>query len=172
MLKLDGISIAGICSAVPKQVLKLEDIAGFTQEEANKLADAMGFVSFRVADENMTTSDYCAIAAKRLMEHLGISSESIDAVIFISQTADYILPSTSVTLQARLKLREDILTFDINQGCPGFIYGIFQGSALIRSGVHRVLLCIGETSSKLVNPMDRPAKAFFGDGAAAVILER
>lgn len=171
MFKLNGIKVAAICSVVPQNIVRIEDVAGFVPSEIEKVIDTIGFVSFHVADDDMTTSDYCVAAAQKLMNQLGIAPDSIDAIIFVSQTPDYVMPSTSITMQPRLGLREDVLAFDINQGCPGFIYGIFQAGSLINAGLRRVLLCVGDTASKMINPMDRSARAFFGDAAAAVLIE-
>ncbi len=171
MLKLSGIKLTGIASVAPKQILRMEEIAGFDPMGIDKVIDAMGFSSFHIADEDMTTSDYCVAASQRLIKHLCVTSESIDAIIFVSQTPDYFMPSTSIIMQSRLGLRDDVLAFDINQGCPGFIYGIFHAASLIHSGLNRVLLCVGDTASKMINPLDRSARAFFGDAAAAIMIE-
>ena len=111
-------------------------------------------------------------ASENLLNELAISHNEIDAIIFVSQTPDYIMPATSCILQDRLKLRNDIVAFDINYGCSGYIYGLFQSALLVNSGCcRRVLLCVGDTISKYLDPQDRKSRLVFGDGASASIIE-
>ena len=79
-----------------------------------------------------------------------INKEEIDLLVFISQTPDYRMPATSVTLQHRLGLPNNTIAFDINLGCSAFIYGLSVVYGLMeRSGLRKALLLDGETRSKV-----------------------
>jgi 3-oxoacyl-[acyl-carrier-protein] synthase-3 len=83
------------------------------------------------------------------------------------------MPATSGILQDRLGLNRHILSYDINQGCAGFVYGLSLGfSLLLQPGIRKVLLLDGETRSKVYSPKDRKTAFIFGDAGAAAILER
>ncbi|EBK2059949.1 hypothetical protein AAL85_24445 [Salmonella enterica subsp. enterica serovar Typhi] len=92
-----------------------------------------------------TTSDLCFAAAEKLLTDLKWDRSSIDGVVFISQTPDYVLPATSCILQDRLGLPASSFAFDINLGCSGFVYGTWVVSKLLNPTCRRVLLLNGDT---------------------------
>jgi len=51
---------------------------------------------------------------------------------FVTQTPDDLMPGVAVQLQHRLGLSKDVVAFDINYGCSGYIYGLYQAAMLIR----------------------------------------
>src|SRR5207302_10917397 len=123
------------------------------------------------AEEGVTASDLCFEAAETLLGDSTIKRDEVDAILFVSQTPDYLLPATSVVLQSRLKLPTASLALDFNYGCSGYIYGLFQAFLLVQSGVARnVLLCAGETTTKLISPRDKAVRFLFGDGGSATLI--
>jgi 3-oxoacyl-[acyl-carrier-protein] synthase-3 len=62
---------------------------------------------------------------------------------------------------------------DVNTACTSFLYGLSSATALIRTGVVRNALVIGaELISPFMDWSDRDVAVLFGDGAAAVVLQR
>lgn len=173
-LHFDGIGIAGIAGCVPKQVIKTLDCTQyFPREDVVKLAEKTGIYERRFADKDTCSSDLCYAAANKLFEETGIGRDEIDVLLFISQTADYRMPATSIILQERLGLSHDTIAFDINLGCSAFLYGLSVAySFLSQSSIRRVLLLDGETRSKVYSPKDRKTAFLFGDGGIAAIIER
>jgi len=115
----------------------------------------------------------CYVAASGLLQELGYGADSIDVLIFLSQTPDYIVPPTSSILQNRLGLSKDTACFDINLACSGYVYGLSVAFALATQiGVNRVLLLTGETLSKIISNEDKATAPLFGDGAAATVVEK
>lgn len=131
-----------------------------------------GIQSRPVTDDKTCTSDLCHCAATKLLDSLQISPDSIDALIFVSQTPDYILPPTSYVLQNRLGLSTDVAAFDVNLGCSGYTYGLWLASSLLQGQIDRVLLLVGDTCSKFTSDQDRSTFPLFGDAAAATIIEK
>ena len=68
----------------------------------------------------MCASDLCFKAALQLMEDNDIAPESIDVLLFMSQTSDYRIPATAPILQHRLGLSIDTLCLDLTLGCSGY----------------------------------------------------
>jgi 3-oxoacyl-[acyl-carrier-protein] synthase-3 len=120
----------------------------------------------------MCTSDICFAAADRLLNDLAWPRESVDALIFVSQTPDYVLPATSCCLQERLRLSKRCAAFDVGLGCSGHIYGLWIASSLlVGGGARRVLLLTGDTHSYICSPLDRSVALLFGDAGTATALE-
>lgn len=173
-LQFEGVGITAMSAAVPKRVvINREYTEVFSKEEADEIVDKTGIEQRRFADENTCSSDLCLAAAERLIADNGINKEDIDLLVFISQTPDYRMPATSVTLQHRLGLSNKTIAFDINLGCSAFLYGLLVMYGMMeRSGLKKALLLDGETRSKVYSPRDRRSAFLFGDGGVAALIER
>ena len=174
IVKLNNISISAISTAIPKQQFEIKDLCpSYSTEEIKRLVSVTGIESVRIAPKDLCTSDLCLEAAKLLLLELGVSPSDIDGIVFVSQTPDYIMPATSLILQAKLNLRKDIVAFDINYGCSAYVYGLLQASLLVSSSsCKKVLVCVGDVISKYVNPRDKSLIVIFGDAGSATLVEK
>lgn len=134
-LTASGVAIRGIASAVPVGKQTTADLAKlFGEEEAQKIAQGTGVKTRRVAPPDQCCSDLCFAATQILLKGLAWERESIDAMLFVSQSFDYPLPATSCILSARLGLPKTCAAFDVGLGCSGYVYGLWIASGLIASG--------------------------------------
>lgn len=173
-IQYEGVGITAMSAAVPKRaIINREYTEVFSQEEANEIVDKTGIEERRFADSETCSSDLCLAAAEKLLEDNQIDKEEIDLLVFISQTPDYRMPATSVTLQHRLGLPNKTIAFDINLGCSAFLYGLSVVYGMMeRSNLKKALLLDGETRSKVYSPRDRRSAFLFGDGGVAALIER
>jgi len=169
---LSHVRLAGIVASVPATVLGVDDLSRvFGEAEARKISESSGVVTRYVAPPNLCTSDLCAAAAEKLLEGLGWVRESVDLLVFVSQTPDYVLPPTACVLQRRLDLPKSCAAFDVNLGCSGFTYGLWMAASLLSSGgVRRALLLVGDTVTHIVSPLDRALAPLFSDAGSATAL--
>ena len=131
-----------------------------------------GIAKRHIAAAGECASDLGIVAAQRLFERHDIDPQSIDFLLFCTQSPDYPLPTTACIMQDRLGLSTSAGALDFNLGCSGFVYGLALADGLIRSSaVKRILLVTAETYSKYIHPTDRSLRTIFGDGAAATLLE-
>ena len=131
-----------------------------------------GIASRHIAAADECASDLGVAAARKLFDQFDIDPQSIDFLLFCTQTPDYPLPTTACLMQERLGLRSDVGALDFNLGCSGFVYGLALADGLIRLGsTRRILLITSETYSKYIHPTDRSLRTIFGDGAAATLIE-
>lgn len=172
--KLDNVKIQAIATYLPERILEMSSLYGLYGEANVKMVmNATGVERVHVANENQTASDMCYVAANFLLDKENVNKNDIDGLVFISQTADYRSPATSVILQDKLGLSKDTVCFDISYGCSGYIYGIFQASILINSGAcKKVLVLAGDTTTKLINNKDRAQRLVFGDAGSATIVSK
>jgi 3-oxoacyl-[acyl-carrier-protein] synthase-3 len=170
---ISGVKMSGICSAVPEKVFSIENVAEHIgEEEAKKIVKNTGVRKRHVVSSDMCTSDLCVHAAEKLMEGLNWDREEIGALVFVTQTPDYLLPATSCTLQHRLSLSTNSVALDINLGCSGYVYGLWILSNLMKcSRIQKGLLLAGDTISRICNPLDRSTSPLFGDSGTATALE-
>ena len=157
---------------LPSNILTNEDLyKEFSNYEPSQIESKIGIRNRHIVSENETALDLAFDACEKVLKEYDRSK--IDFLILCTQSPEYILPTTACILQDRLGLRTDIGAFDFNLGCSGFVYGLAISKGLISSGVaNNILLVTSETYTRHINPKDYANKSIFGDGAAAVILEK
>lgn len=172
-LTINNVRIAGISACVPKTVEENISLPIFKdKEEAQKVIASTGIERKRISDVNTTTSDMGFAAAKKLIADLKWEKDSIDCLIFVSQTRDFTVPQTACLLQDRLGLRNDIFVVDMPIGCSAFVHGLSVISSLLsHGGLKRGILINGETNTKNHSMQDRTVRPLFGDAATATAVE-
>lgn len=171
-VEIKNVKMQGMAIAVPKQVFenKEYDVVPLNQRDA--FVEAIGIERHHIAPKDVCTSDLCQVAAEDVMQKVGWAKEDIDVLIFVSQTPDYHMPSTSCVLQSRMELPKTCMTFDISQGCSGYVYGLSVMGSLLSSGtMKKGLLLVGNTQSKNVNYADKSTFPLFGDAGSATAFE-
>ncbi|MBQ6619120.1 MAG: ketoacyl-ACP synthase III [Thermoguttaceae bacterium] len=144
-LHFNHIRIAGFGAGVPKNVVENDE--GAVSSDVYSASDFVKTtgVRRRRVDFELTTSDLCLPAAERLIADLGWDKKEIDALIFVSQTADYFLPATACILQDKLGLGRECYAADVSLGCSGWVYGLSYVASLIESGtIRKAILLAGD----------------------------
>ena len=148
------------------------DTTEFSLSEVRKVVAMAGIQARRLADESICSSDLCLAAANRVLESLDWERNSIGALIMVTQSPDYFLPSTSCIVQERLGLSDQCAAFDVGLGCSGYPYGLWLAAMMLESGgLNRVLLLHGETPARFADKSDRSVSLLFGDAGSATALE-
>ena len=105
--------------------------------------------------------------ARPLIYDLGWNKEEIEAVVFVSQTADYILPATSCIIQDRIGLPKECFTLDISLGCSGWVHGLSVVASLMQNGtIRRALLLVGDAKTRVID-----SDPLFGHAGTATAVE-
>ena len=161
-------------ACVPKDIVHNKDLGYLIPEkDIDKTIRNIGVAERRIASEDVCASDLCVKAAERLMADNGIDPESIDVLLFMSQTPDFRIPATGPLLQHRLGLGTDTLAMDLSLGCSGYVFALSTAFAYASmEGVNRVLLLDGETFSKIVNRRDKVDWPLYGDAGTATLVEK
>lgn len=166
-------AIRGIVSSVPpRRFDNLKDATAFEPKEVEKVVRMAGVKTRYLAGDSICSSDLCVAAARRLMESLQWAPESVDALIFVTQTPDYFLPSTCCVAHRALGLKDTCASFDVGLGCSGYPYGLWLAASMLQNpGIRRVLLLHGETPTRFSDQSDRAVALLFGDAGSATGLE-
>lgn len=171
---IDGVAIRAIAAALPaRRVDVVADLsARFGAEEMAKVSKSTGITAFREVDQQ-TSADLCVAAVEQLRKTAKLDPATVDALIFVTQTPDYLMPATGAVLQHRLGMPKSCVTFDVNSGCAGYVHGLYLAASLIAgSRIRRVLVLAGDTSTKLIHPHDRALRVLFGDAGSATLIEQ
>ncbi len=188
-----AIKFTGIGSCIPQNTIKnsafLEkrfknpdgsSVPGSNDLIIKKFKAITGISERRYADEDVTSSDLAAIAAKRAIENAQIDPETLDYIIVAQNFGDVkhnrtqsdAVPSLASRVKHHLKIENpSCVAYDVIFGCPGWLQGVIQAHAFIKSGIAKKCLVIGaETLSRVIDPHDRDSM-IFSDGAGATVIE-
>lgn len=168
--------IASILSILPGKVVNYDDELedyNFPIRQSQMLGKMMDYHTRRQCEPEDGVSDYALYGIEYMLREGWIRKDEIDAIVVVSSSQDYIMPTVSYLLHGRLGLTEDVYCCDIVQQCGGFQYGLAQSFMLMDTmGFRRVLLVTGEMTSKKIGPHDRNARPIIGDAVAVTVVEQ
>ncbi|WP_240413803.1 beta-ketoacyl-ACP synthase III [Paenibacillus periandrae] len=124
--------------------------------------------------QDETAAEMGASAAYAALANAGLTFADIDCIVCTSGTMQQPIPCTAVLIQKAMQQEHSgVPCFDINSTCLSFVTGLDTMSYLIDAGRYRrVLLIATEIASEGINWTDKESASLFGDGAAAVVIER
>ena len=191
-MKINSV-ITGTGSYIPELVKENKDFLNddFLNEDGTafgydnevvieKFKAITGIGERRYASAELNSSDLAYFAALKAIEDAGIDKEEIDYIILAHNFGDVkkdtiqsdLLPSLASRVKYRLGIKNSsCVAYDILFGCPGWIQGVIQAEAFIKSGIAKKCLVIGtETLSRVLDSHDRDSM-IYADGAGACIVE-
>jgi 3-oxoacyl-[acyl-carrier-protein] synthase-3 len=164
-----GIGLKGIAYALPASSVSNRDLGErHPSWGVAELALRTGVDERHVARTDETALDLGFQACEALFADNPQLREAVGGLVFCTESPDYILPPNACVLHGKLGLGNNVLAFDFNLACSGFVYGLAIVKGLIQAGMgsDMILVC-GDTYSKFMNPDDRAVISLFGDGVAA-----
>lgn len=175
--KFDKVKILGICVSVPNNKIhiddELESLFNNDLKTLKRMKKVIGLNTRYICDENICVSDLGALAANELLQGLNIDRKNLDALIVVTQSPDFFMPSTACYLHKILNLSPHTLAFDITQACAGYLYGLFVAHSLVQgANLNKILLICGDTLSKFIHTKNINLAPIFGDGVSATLLEK
>ncbi|MBC7606673.1 MAG: 3-oxoacyl-ACP synthase III family protein [Burkholderiales bacterium] len=145
-----------------------------------KFKSITGIEERRYAEPHLSASDLAFFAAERAIKNANVDPETIDYIILAHNFGDVkpntiqsdSVPSLASRVKNKLRIKNPkCVAYDILFGCPGWIEGVLQANAFIKSGMAKKCLVIGaETLSRVIDAHDRDSM-IYSDGAGATILE-
>lgn len=122
-------------------------------------------------ESDVDVAALASAAAQEAIVSAGWETDSVDALICVTQSHSNILPGLSFSLQSNLGLPSSVFRMDLSDGCSGFAQALFLSSCLPDS-MSRVLIVCGDTYRRKLKHDDTSTQLLFSDGASATALER
>ena len=171
-LEINNVAIRGISASVPKQIVENRSIYKDEWGGVESFIETTGIERHHNALTDICSSDLCIAAADKLIAELGWEKNSVEAVVFVTQTPDYLEPATSCIIQNRMGLSTECMTLDISLGCSGWVHALSVICSLMQNGtIKRGLLLAGDTPSKNCSVNDKSTYPLFGDAGTVTALE-
>ena len=169
---IKNFEISSILSAVPKNInnnFKFFKKKNFN--ESRRVIKVLGVKSSFKSKPNTSTVDLFLFAAKKILIKNYIDKSNIGILICVTQTPDYLMPSCSNIVHQKLKLDERCPAYDINLGCSGYVYSLWNIMSVMQSNnIKKGLLLVGDTISKTISKNDMSNNLLFGDAVSATII--
>lgn len=171
-----GKRIEGLLAVLPaneRLFVDEMDQFDFPRARSLKLKDVMGYDRHRIVDGTVCVSDLAVAGFEHLFAQGLLGRDDFDALILVTQTPDYLMPATSNVIQGRLGLKHDMFCMDVNQGCAGFLIGLYQAFMLLEQpAIRRVALVNADVMSRKVSVRDRNSYPLIGDAASITLVGR
>lgn len=166
-------TIRAIGSYLPSTLVdNLPICVGFGRDE-KFLAEKLGFLYRRRKADSETVSDMCVRACEDLQARRVFDMSRIGLLIVVTQNPEQKIPHAAAIVHQKLGLGRECMTFDMSQGCAGYVHGLSVAEALMAA--HRIehaLLFTCDPYSDIVDPGDLATALIFGDAATATLLSR
>lgn len=161
-------SIRSIATALPERQVTNADLERENPSwDMTAVTDRTGVRTRRIAAPDETAFDLSVRACDALLADSGLDVADVDAILYCTQTPDYVMPGNASLLHRHLGVGDEVMTLDFALACSGFVYGLGLADSFARSGLaSEILLVTAATYSRYIHPRDRTTRALFGDGAA------
>ena len=122
-------------------------------------------------EDNEKASDLSIKAYKNLTKKISFDKEKIDCCIVVTQNPDFNIPHTSAIVHGKLELSQNCACFDISLGCSGYVYGLSNIIAFMKSNnLKNGLLFTSDPYSEIIDHNDKNTDLIFGDGATVTYI--
>jgi len=163
-------AITGWGKCMPPAVLTNADLATFLDTNDAWITSRTGIAQRRVT--HVLPGELAHVAAARALAGAALPADKLELILYGSCTNDEQVPNSASGVQYRLGA-VNAASMDVDTACTSFLYALSTATALIRTGVVANALVIGvEAISPYMDWTNRNVAVLFGDGAAAVVVER
>ena len=166
-------AVTAVGKYLPEDKLTNKDLEKLVDTNDEWIFSRTGIRERRILKgEGLGTSYMATRAAKEALAKNNTDPASIDLVLVATVTPDHFFPSTANLVAAEIGAI-NAFSFDLAGACSGFLYGLSTAAQFIESGRHQKVLVIGaDKMSSIIDYTDRTTCILFGDGAAAVLVQR
>jgi 3-oxoacyl-[acyl-carrier-protein] synthase-3 len=163
-------AITGWGACMPPAILTNDDLSTFLDTNDEWITSRTGMKERRIS--HVTAVELSTLAAARALACAGLAAADVDLIIYGGVSNEELCPNSSSGVQILLGAGK-AAAIDLNTACTSFCYGLATATAMIRTGVVRNAVVIGvELISRYMDWSNRNVAVLFGDGAAAVVLQR
>lgn len=173
MSKVNCAVVKGVSFYVPDNVVTNFDLSKKMETSDEWIKERSGIVERRHVNTDTSTSELGTLAAKKVLDKLGMQAKDLDLILAATLSPDYFFPGIGVQIQTQLGA-PFTPAIDIRGQCSGFGWSMATADAFIRSGIYKRILVVGaEMQSRVLDmtTQGRNVAVLFGDGAGAMVIE-
>ena len=168
--------ITGVLTVIPKNCKTFdEEMKNYQADKkrSRRLKLVMGYDRHHFVEPGVCASDLAVFGVEILLHEGKLRKEEIDAIVTVTQSPDYFMPTTGAVIHGRLGLDSHVYCVDISQGCTGYLTGLMEAFSLLdQPQTRKVLLINVDVLSHKVSKEDRNSFPLIGDAASVTVVER
>lgn len=162
--------IHSLNSFVPEQVITNHDLSKIVDTNNQWIIERTGIEKRRKIADCHNVADMGFFSSQKSLEHSSFSECDLTHIIGATCTPEYLSPSVACIIAGKLNTA-NVMAFDINAACTGFIYGISICRYITGTDKNsNILLVCAEALTRRLNWKDRSTCVLFGDAAASCII--
>ncbi|RYZ03931.1 MAG: 3-oxoacyl-ACP synthase [Alphaproteobacteria bacterium] len=168
------LSIVGYGQYLPRQIRTSRELDAIFGQATGWTESKFGIRQRHVASTDETSSMMGATAARDALAMAGWDDGDFDVLIGACGVMEQPIPGTSVLIQNALGLgKSGVWAFDVNQTCLSFLTALDVVAMGMDSGrFRRAVIVASDIASAGLDLKDPQTASIFGDGAAAICVER
>lgn len=173
----NNVNIVAVTCAVPSYCQVIDEHLIASDRYCKNFVKQTGVKRRYISITEQTCVDLGVVALKNALEIANWDKDSLDIVIFDSQTPDYCGGTGNSTfIHHYLALPQTCSALDLNLGCSGFPYSLATASSLLQQeNINRVAVLLGDTqwcNYKNVNEIISEKCFLMGEAVGVVLLEK
>ena len=169
---MKGLHIIATGHYAPERIVTNDDLSKMVDTTDEWITTRTGMKKRHFCGEKDSNVTLAVAAATRAIAQTDIDVNEIGVVVVATFSGDYLVPSAACLLQKELELSDDIICFDLNAACSGFVFGLETIRGLLMQSEKKYGLLVGsECISRHLDMTDRSSCILFGDGAGAAVIE-
>ena len=154
---------------LPKKKVSIKRLCSKNKWDFSKIIEKTGIKNVYHSSKDESAIKLAISAAKKITK----KNKKIDAIIYVTQSPEFFLPTNACVIQNKLGLKKNIIAYDINQGCTGFVYGLYNAQLLLQDSlINNVLIICSDTYTKNIKKDNKSCLTLFSDGATAILVKK
>jgi 3-oxoacyl-[acyl-carrier-protein] synthase-3 len=167
------VRIVSVGKAVPSHVVSSESLDVKLGHPAGYTFKKSGVRSRFFAAPGDTQGALGAAALRDALANASLGVDGIDLLISACGVPEQALPNTACFIAASAGMPAGTAAFDVNASCLSFLAALQVAGGLFAAGAYRRIAIVScDLASRGIDWDDPEASLIFGDGAAAVIVEK
>lgn len=171
-MRVGDLSLVASATRHPSAVLTTDDLEHVLPNvEPGWIAKRLGMHSRRVAAAHERVADLGSAALEEALARAGWSGADLDLIVCGASFLEDLMPARSSVIAE--KVNPSAVAFDVNAACSSFLYALAVAGSMLRSdpSLRQAAVAVVERPSDSADYRDSHSSAFFGDAAAAVLLQ-
>ena len=154
---------------LPKKKVSIKRLCSKNKWDYSKIIEKTGIKNVYHSSKDESAIKLAISAAKKITN----KNKKIDAIIYVTQSPEFFLPTNACVIQNKLGLKKNIIAYDINQGCTGFVYGLYNAQLLLQDSlINNILIICSDTYTKYIKKDNKSCLTLFSDGATAILVKK
>ncbi|MDY2625836.1 MAG: ketoacyl-ACP synthase III [Coriobacteriales bacterium] len=167
---MSSIRFEGTGCYLPPKVLTNDDLAQMVDTSDEWIFERTGIKTRRI-NEGLSNAEMATRACERALCRSGVDPGDLCCLVLSTSTPDTLLPATACEVHHLMGLPEQVIAFDLNAACPGFLVALTVARGMmLQHPDKKALVVASEFYSDLLDWTDRSTCVLFGDGAGAAVL--